>query len=362
MEENIMAEFPAKQPLRLSRRDVLKRGGGGALGLFLAAGTANIAGVQVANAQTVKANLSSIKMGDFNPNYSNQWVFRLAQALAYYEEGGIEEFEIILSDEYIAGLVGGSLDIAHGDTSEFLAAAHASGLPIKIISMHRDSEWWIMGVRNGIETTDQLRGGTITGGNMASRNTWIQRQLLIGMGIDPDNDIQFVPASGGSDARLGALLNGQVDAASVFPRHRAPLEAAGGKFIHEELVSAPQEAFAVMGDWLEENSDTARAWILADLKARAWLLDPSNTDKAFEIMIDFGYEIPDDFRALKDVQLAQLSRDGGFKDAAAMDEFVAQLAITGALPADLDWRQHFDFTHLWAAQEELGLARRPAML
>jgi len=330
--------------------------------MLIAAGTTNLASVQVASADAVKANLSKIKMGDFNPNYSNQWVFRLAQSLAYYEEGGIEEFEIILSDEYIAGLVGGSLDIAHGDTSEFLAAADASGLPIKIISMHRDSEWWIMGVRDGIDSVEQLKGGTITGGNMASRNTWIQRQLLTGMGIDPDKDIKFVPASGGSDSRLGALLNKQVDAASVFPRHKAPLEEAGGKFIHEQLVSAPQEAFAVMGGWLDDNADTAKAWLVADLKARKWLLDPANADKAFEIMIDFGYEIPDTFKALKDVQLAQLSRDGGFADVEAMDTFVTQLAETGNLPAGLDWRKHFDFTALWAAQEELGMARRPASL
>lgn len=355
-----MADISSSGPIRLTRRDALKRGGGGVLGMFLAAGTVNIAGVQVANAQTVKANLNAIKMGDFNPNYTNQWVFRLAQALAYYEEGGIEEFDIILSEEYVPGLVGGSLDIAHGDTSEILAAANASGLPIKMISMHRESEWWIMGVRPGIENIDQLRGGTITGGDMASRNTWIQRQLLTGMGIDPDNDIKFVPASGGSDARLMALVNGQIDAASVFPRHRATLEAVGGKFIHEELVSAPQEGFAVMGGWLEQNADTAQAWLLADLKARAWLFDAANTEKAFEIMIDFGYEVPDETRALRDVELAQLSPDGGFNSPEDMDNFVSELAQTGNLPEGLDWRQHFDFTYLWAAQEELGLPRRPA--
>lgn len=349
-------------PIRLARRDVLKRGGGGVLGMFIAAGTLNVAGVQVASAQNVKANLNSIKMGDFNPNYTNQWVFRLAQSLAYYEEVGIDEFEIILSDEYIAGLVGGSLDIAHGDTSTFFAAAHASGLPIKMMSMHRDSEWWMMGVRPGIESIEQLAGGTITGGNPASRNAWIMRQVLKELGHDPETYMTFVPASGGSDARLGALVNSQVDAASVFPRHKAPLEAAGGKFIYEKLVSAPQEGFAVMGDWLENNADTARAWITADLKARRWLLDEANTDRAFEIMIELGYEVPEETRSLRGVELAQLSPDGGFSEPAAMDAFVSELAETGDLPADLDWRKHVDFTHLWEAQEELGLPKRPSAL
>lgn len=96
-------------PIRLARRDVLMKGGAGVLGTFIAASTVNVAGAQTPSAANVMANLQSIKMGDFNPNYANQWVFRLAQVLGFLEEGGIEELEIILSDEYMAGLVGGAL-------------------------------------------------------------------------------------------------------------------------------------------------------------------------------------------------------------------------------------------------------------
>ena len=78
-----------------------------------------------------------------------------------------------------------------------------------------------MGVREGIETAEDLKGGTITGGSLAGRNTWIMRQVLTKMGLDPDKDVSFVPSSGGSDSRLGALLNGSVDGASLFPRHEA---------------------------------------------------------------------------------------------------------------------------------------------
>lgn len=349
-------------PIRLARRDVLMKGGAGVLGTFIAASTVNIAGAQTPSAANVMANLKSIKMGDFNPNYANQWTFRLAQALGFLEDGGIEDVEIILSDEYMAGLVGRSLDIAHGDTSEFLAAGNASGLPITMISMHRDFEWWIMGVRAGIETPEDLKGKTVTGGSLAGRNTWIMRQVLMQMGLDPNADVNFVPSSGGSDSRLGAVINGSIDAASLFPRHQAALNEAGGKFIFQELVSAPQESFAVMGDWLEKNADTAQAWILADLKARQWLHDPANKERAYQIMIDLGYDIPDEFRALYDVELAQLSRDGGFDSAEAMDDFVATLVETGNLPEGLDWRPYFDFTYLWAAQDALGLERRPPSL
>ena len=59
----------------------------GVLGTFIAASTlGSVAGVQRASAENVMANLKSIKMGDFNPNYATQWSYRLAQALGYLKE------------------------------------------------------------------------------------------------------------------------------------------------------------------------------------------------------------------------------------------------------------------------------------
>ena len=354
-----MSKYPTNGPIRLGRRDFLMQGSAGVLGTIIAASTANVAGAQTPSADNIMANLRTIKMGDYNPNYANQWTFRLVQALGYLEEVGIDDLEIILSDEYIPGLIGRSLDIAHGDTSNFVAAALASGLPIMNIAIHRHAEWWIMGTAPGIETVDDLRGKTITGGALAGRNTYIMRQALQKMGLDPDTDVQMVPTSGGSDSRLGALLAGQVHGASLFPRHEAPLVEAGGKFIFQELTSAPQESFAVRGDWLERNGDTAKAWLVADIKARQWLMDPANEDRAYQIMLDLGYEIPDSFRALYEVELAQLSPDAGFESAEAMDAFFVELAATGFLPEGTDWRPHFNLDYLWAAQEAVGLSQRP---
>src|SRR5690606_76623 len=255
-------------------------------------------GVQRASAETVMANLKKLRMGEFNPHYATQWSYRLAAALGYMKEVGIDDFEVTLSEEYIPGLVGGSLDITHTYTDVLMAAGEASNLPMKIISIYRQKEWRIMGVRKGIETAEDLKGGKITGGPLDNRNTYIQRQIAIKLGLDPDKDVEFVPTGGGSDGRLQALLAGTVDAASVLPRHRAALEEAGGKFLHEELTDAPQEGFGAMGAWLEKNEDTAYAFCLADIKARQWLFDPANKEKAYQIMIDLGFEIPPAFKEL----------------------------------------------------------------
>ena len=351
-----------KPQIRLPRREFLKLGGAGVLGTIIAAGTLDIAGAQTVNPENVKANLKKLIMGDFNPNYATQWSYRLAQALGYLEDGGIEEFEVILSEEYMPGLIGGSLDITHGDTSVFFGSAVASGLPIKMISLHRDKEWWIMGVRKGIETAEDLKGKKVTGGGLGGRNTWVQKQVVKKLGLDPDKDVEFVPSSGGSDGRLGAIMAGSIDAGSLFPRHRSALEEAGGKFLFEELTLAPQEGFAAMQGWLDKNEDTAYAWVYADIKARQWLFDPANKEKAYSIMRDLGYEIPPAFEALYKVELDQISPDGGFESAEAMDSFVKDLSQTGEVPADLDWRKYVEMKYVWAAQEALGLPKRPASL
>jgi ABC-type nitrate/sulfonate/bicarbonate transport system substrate-binding protein len=352
-----------KPVLRLPRREFLIRGGLGIFGTVIAASTlGSVVGVQRASADNVMANLKSLKMGDWNPNYAAQWAYRMAQSLGYLKEVGIDDFEVILSEEYIPGLVGGSLDISHVDTDVLMGAGKASGLPMKVISIYRHKEWQIMGVRKGIETAEDLKGGKITGGPLDGRNAYIQKQIVKKLGLDPEKDIEMVPMSGASDGRLQALLAGTVDGGSLFPRHRAGLEADGGKFLYEELTDNPQEGYGAMGSWLEANEDTAYAFTLADIKARQWLVKPENKDQAYKTMTDLGYEIPPEFVALYDVELDQISPDGGFANAEAMDEFVKVLVLTGGVPEGTDWREYVDMKYVWAAQEALGLKKRPESL
>lgn len=363
----------------VDRRKFLKIGGVGLLGTILAAcgvgsetttttaattttaGTGTTLGTTTTVIDKIVANLNKVVMGDFNPNYAAQWSYSLAQALGYLEEYGIEDLERLLTDEYIAGLIGGSIDITHGDTNVFLGSAEASGEPIKIISMYRINEWQILGVRAGIETAEDLIGGTITGGQLEGRNTFVQKKIVTALGLDPETDVQFVPTSGGSDGRLQAVLAGTVDGASLFPRHRFAIEEAGGKFLYAEVEPAPQEGFGAMAGWIEENYDTVLAWVVADLRARQFMFDPANKDQAYQEMIDLGYEIPPEFIELYQVELDQISEDGGF-ELDTMQPFLDELAITGDIPEGIDWKKHFDFTALWEAQDILGIPRRPASL
>jgi len=347
----------------LPRRDVLKMGGAGLLGTFIAAATVKGAGAtQMASIKNIKANLHTLRIGEFNPNYASAIGYRMAQALGYFKEHGIDDIKVTLSDQYMAGLVGGSLDVTRTDMDAIMAAAARSGKPFKMISCYRDKEWWILGVRKGINTPEDLKGKKITGGPIDGHNTWVMRQVVKGFGLDPDKDVQFVPTSGGSDKRLLALINGTVDAANVFPRHQAGLEAAGGKFLYHKVHAAPQEGYGALGDWLAKNEDTAYAFVLADIKARQWVYKPENKEKTFETMEKFGYKITKAFKARFKDTLEQMSPDGGFESAAAMTEFLSPEVETGKIPKDFDWHKVVDMKYVWAAQKALGLPQRPAKL
>lgn len=342
------------------RREFLKLGGAGILGVMVAAATTSgvYAQDKMPDMKNIKSNLKKLRFSTYNQNYIPAWPLAIARAKGYFEEVGFEEVEYILAEENIAGMIGGSVDIAHHDTDQFLGASAASGTPMKIISVFRQKEFWIMGVRKGIESPADLKGAKISGGAIESRNTWIQKQILAKLGV-PESDVEFVPVRGASDGRLQAVLGGQIDAASLFPRHEKGLVEAGGKFLHKELTDAPQESYATLQSFIDANEDAVYAYMLADIRARQWLFDPKNKDEAFTIARGFGFDIPPEFEAQYDVELEQLSPDGGFVSAENMDQFVEVQKMTGDVPKDLNWREYVDMRFVWAAQEALGLPKRP---
>jgi ABC-type nitrate/sulfonate/bicarbonate transport system substrate-binding protein len=324
-----------------------------------AGATTTAAGATTTAAASSMSNLSSLVLGINNPNYATQLPIYIAQAKGWLDEVGITGFEPITTDEYLPGLIGGSIDITQGDTDVIFGTAEASGEAVIYLGTYRDHEWRILGARAGIATFEDLRGGTITGGQTGSRNEFLMREIVAANGLDPDTDVTFVPMGGSSDARLQALLAGQVDAANIFPRHKATLLDAGGILLAEDFASAPQEGVAAMGDWLADNADAAVAYLTANIKARQYMQDIEGTkDEIIQIMIDAGFDVPPEFIDLYDVEVQQVSPDGGF-DVGEMEDLVIQMTDLGLLPEGILWRDHVDMTYMWAAQEANGLPKRP---
>ena len=327
------------------------QGGGSSSSSTQATGT----GADSAKQAPVK---SSLVLGINNPNYATQAPIFIAREKGFFKQVGIKNVRIITTDNFVQGLVGGSLDISQGDTDQWLAAAAKSNKPIKYVATFRDKEWHIIGGKKGINSTADLAGKTVTAGERGGRNEFVIKSVLKEKGVDASK-VKFVPLGGGSDSRLQALINGQVDGASIFPRHIAPLRKAGGKVLYQKLTAVPQEGIAVMGDWLQQNKATLVAYLTATIKARQYMADPAHEAEVVKIMRANKFELPQEFVDVYKTETDQLSKDGGF-DPAQMDDLVKQEQGLDLLPASLDWRKYVDLDALYQAQKALGMPQRPA--
>jgi len=112
-------------------------------------------------------------------------------------------------------------------------------------------------------------------------------------------------------------------------------------------------------EWGDKNEDALYAWQYAELKARQWLFDPANKAAAYSEMRSKGFDIPPEFEAQYETELDQICKDGGFTEE-SMDSFAQGVIDLQQVPADFNWRDAVDLRFLHAAQESLGLAKRPA--
>lgn len=303
----------------------------------------------------------SIVAGTNNPNYASQLAVALADERGYFADEGIQEVEILETDDYIPGLIGGSIDISQADTDVTLGSAEASGEDLRILGTYRDGEYQILGVREGIEEPEDLKGADLTGGALGGRNQLLLERIVAELGLDPEEDVNFVPQGGNSDATLQAIIGGTVDGGALFPRHKFALEEAGGQFLYQEFAELPQESIVVMGDYLEENRPTVLAYLCATMRARQDMYDMSQKDEILAIMRDRGYEIPEEFEGVYDIEIEQISEDGGFNPD-QMVELIEEQQGLGNLPEDLEWQQYVDLGPLHEVQESLGLDKRPESL
>jgi ABC-type nitrate/sulfonate/bicarbonate transport system substrate-binding protein len=253
------------------------------------------------------------------------------------------------------------VDFALYDTDTTIAAAKKSNTGVRYLSVYLGGEANILGVREGINTAEDLKGKTITGGQFGSRNDFLIRKLLTDNGINPDTDVNLVSTGGQSNERLQSVIAGTVDGASLQLRHRTLLEDAGGKFLFQELGRAPQNGWAASEAILTESPETAAAFLTATLKARQFINDVNNKDAVLDLMAAKDFELPQPYR---DAYAAEQSPsyhtgDGGF-DLADMDQFVNEQIELKVIPPGTNWQEYVDLVPLWRAQKALNLPLRPA--
>jgi ABC-type nitrate/sulfonate/bicarbonate transport system substrate-binding protein len=299
-------------------------------------------------------------VGVDNPYYLFHEDILVAEEKGYFDEVGIDNVEIKTIEDPLPALIGGSLDLALYDTDTAIAAAAKGAGDITYLSTYLGGEANILGVGPGIETAEDLKGKTITGGQFGSRNDFLIRKLLTDNGLDPDKDVELVSTGGQSNERLQSVISGTVDGASLQLRHRALLEAEGGKFLFEEVGQVPQNGWSV-GPLLKKSPETVAAFLTATLKARQFITDVANKDEVLALAESKDFELPDEYKAAYEDENdpEYHTSDGGF-EVADMDDFIETQTELEVIPPNTDWRKYTNLVPLWRAQKANGLELRPA--
>jgi ABC-type nitrate/sulfonate/bicarbonate transport system substrate-binding protein len=303
----------------------------------------------------------SLVVGVDNPYYLFHEDILVAQEKGYFKDVGIDKVEIKTIEDPLPALIGGSLDLANYDTDTAIAAAAKGAGDITYLSPYLGGEANILGVGPGINSAADLKGKTITGGQFGSRNDFLIRKLLTDNGIDPDKDVKLVSTGGQSNERLQSVISGTVDGASLQLRHRKLLEAAGGKFLFEEVAQVPQNGWSV-GKLLQKSPETVAAFLQATLKARQYITDMSHKDEVLKLAEEKGFKLPDEYKAAYEDENdpEYHTADGGF-EVKDMDDFINTQINLKVIPAGTDWRKYTNLVPLWRAQKALGLPLRPAL-
>jgi ABC-type nitrate/sulfonate/bicarbonate transport system substrate-binding protein len=296
-------------------------------------------------------------------DYMNNLAWAVADEKYWPDLGFAQPAEVVATDEYMAGLFGGDVWVAQGESDVVWAALAEGSVPMKMVGVEKDTEAWFLGIRKGIDRNN-LEGLKISGGPPGDRNITVGEKILEDMGVDPKS-MEWVSVEGSSDERLTAMLAGQIDAAVLQPRHLIPLKRAGGEMIYQRFVDAPQEVWVVTSDFLEQNQDAVCAYLEGRIRAKRWIgAGPGKTQNQ-DAAIELGRQHPDqlepaegDLAEWKTEITGNWAMDGG-APADAFEQWNQDMIANENVPKGFDWREFVDFECLWQVQEELGLEPNP---
>lgn len=307
---------------------------------------------------------NQVRLAIDGDDYMNQLAWMVADERYWPDLGFTEEAEVFATDEYIAGLANGDVWVAQGEADVIWSALQEGSVPMKIIGVEKDAEAFFLGIREGVDP-ENLEGLKVSGGAAGDRNITVAEEMLDGLGVDPES-LEWVQIEGGSDERLQALLAGQIDVASLQPRHVLPLEEGGGQMIVQEYKRFPQEVWVVTEETMENDREAVCAYLEGRIAAKQWISEgddyKDNQDAAVAIAAERG---EDPSEGDLDEWTIEMEQNWSLTGGAPMDSFEdwnEAMIEAGNVDEGFDWTQYADFSCLTEAQEKLGLEVEPGNL
>jgi len=221
--------------------------------------------------------------------------FYMAAKRGFFEREGLKVETLDVKDDAIGikALLSGEVD-SHEGTAGAIAAA-ARGADVKILGCPWHGVPYVLLVRPGITSMEQLRGKSIASSSPGTPPEMMARASLALFKI-PQSEVRLA-AVGGDRDRYAALLGGVVDAAVVSNEYTPLPQTKNLKVLVEGRQALPKSVrFCVQmtGKTVTTRREDAIQFMMAEIKA--WRYAVANRAETIKVTMEATDAKPDDPR------------------------------------------------------------------
>ncbi len=168
----------------------------------------------------------------------------------------------------ILALVSGDVPITQVSGPGLVSSSLAGSDSVFVASGITSLNYVLMG-RQGVKTTEQLKGGTLAISRFGSATDSIARFALRNVGLTPGKDVTLVQVGSGPE-RLNALVTGKVTAAVINPPSSFMAEKRGLAVLADVAKMGlvfQHTGAATTKKYIREHQDTVRRYVKAHVEA-----------------------------------------------------------------------------------------------
>lgn len=201
---------------------------------------------------------------------------------------------------------------------------------------------------SGISKPSDLKGKTVTTVTIGQSIDFAFRIWARKGGIDPDKDVNVVEMP--FTAVGPALREGRVAMGPFIPPFDVLEEAKGGMkdvFTLRDVFGPNEQLFHIAKtDWLQANTQAIKGFLADSIKARKWLLDERNRDKAISVMAD-TYKVPKEtYQLFYGTKKDDYRQPDGCVSAKYLDGPAETVREAGAYKDKIDLAKYIDLSYL----------------
>ena len=300
---------------RLSRRQVLRRGALGALGL-------------AAFSTRARAAATPIRMSCWSQPLSEQTNLFAAQEFGWFAEVGLE-FKFVPGKgggAAVKHLLAGNADIAFANIDPLLYAVEKGAKLKAVYNIYPQNVFNVVSLKDkGITKPAALKGKKIGVYSMESGTRQNLRIILRAAGLS-EADVEVVPTG---VLNFGPLIQGQVDATAATDTGMwlAQQKGLGPSNViwARDYLNTPTDVFIVTEDFYNTRQDHLRGFLKAYKRGTQWMMD--EPEKAAEMAMKYAINGKDPKANLEIIKIRNASSVSEYTKKHGLGQFDLDLLV-----------------------------------